>query len=188
MKIDVGKSMVNLCSIKYSPDGRYLTYGAESEAYCIWDTNVNKALGTPLIGHNGWITSLAYTIDSKHLITASIDHTVRLLSFSPPDAVYTEPSPSSINQKRSSPVDLMECFVQAVGPSYSEFELKARNRVPDDGWIRTASGELMLWVPPRYRKLVVDRSWICFGYETIGLDCRNFAFGTGWADMKPREI
>jgi hypothetical protein len=188
VKLDVDKIMFNLCSIKFSPDGQYLTCGAESEAYCIWDTNTNKCIGPPLIGHNGWITSLAYTADGKHLITASIDHTVRLLAFSPPHAVYEEPSSASISQKSGPLIDLMECFVQAVGPSYSGFELKAKNRVPDDGWIRTASGELMLWVPPRYRKLVVDRSWICFGVETIGLDCRNFAFGASWADMNPNEV
>lgn len=175
------------CSIIYSPDGQNIATGSRNDAFCVWDASTNKLIGKPLIGHNGWITSLAYTVDENHIVTASIDHTIRLMVAKPHAAVYNNPSTASINQRSGSPTDLFECFVQAVGPSYSGYELKAKNKVPEDGWIRTAAGELMLWVPPRYRKLVVDRSWICFGYETIGLDCRRFSSGTGWADMKPAE-
>ena len=175
----------NYCSIAFSRDEQYISAGATNDTYCIWDISTGELVGRPLIGHNGWITTIAFTIDGNHMVTGSIDHTVRLMVARPMNAIYQDPSIANINQRSGSPSDLMECFVQAVGPSYSGHELKAKCRVPADGWIRTASGGLMLWIPQRYRKLVVDRSWICFGYETIGLDCRRFSSGTGWADMKP---
>jgi hypothetical protein len=48
----------------------------------IWDAESGQAIG-PAIRHEGWVTHVAFSPDSKWLVTASRDGTARLVSVAP---------------------------------------------------------------------------------------------------------
>jgi WD40 repeat protein/serine/threonine protein kinase len=76
----------NLNQVLYSPDGRYLaaasrdydqTISKESGEVKLWDAATGKEVRT-LRGHNRMVTSLAFTPDSRRLISGSNDWTVKV--------------------------------------------------------------------------------------------------------------
>jgi len=69
----------NVTSLVISPDGRLLvsTGHGNSNSIRLWRLPDGKALCS-LEGHTGWIRALAMTPDSRTLISASEDGTVRL--------------------------------------------------------------------------------------------------------------
>src|SRR5258706_12047398 len=44
----------------------------------IWDAEIGAIVGEPLSGHNGWVTSAAYSPDGLHIISGSSDSTIRI--------------------------------------------------------------------------------------------------------------
>ncbi|KAJ7144060.1 hypothetical protein C8R44DRAFT_581253, partial [Mycena epipterygia] len=44
----------------------------------IWDAESHQQIGEPLEGHNGWVTSVAFSPDGRRIISGSKDHTVRI--------------------------------------------------------------------------------------------------------------
>ena len=62
-------------SIAFSPDGRFLTLGFGA-ACQIWDASTHQTL--QLIGHTDDVRSLAFFPDGKHIMSASMDGTIRV--------------------------------------------------------------------------------------------------------------
>jgi len=64
-------------SVRFSPDGRYITSGYYSGQIFIWNSRTLKLLAS-LGGHAGLISSLVFTPDGKGLLSASYDMSVIL--------------------------------------------------------------------------------------------------------------
>jgi WD40 repeat protein len=62
--------------IAYSPDGRLVVCG-HRKRFTIWEVASGQECGV-LEGHNQWVTAVAYTGNSRTLITGSYDKTVKL--------------------------------------------------------------------------------------------------------------
>jgi WD40 repeat protein len=54
--------------------------GGEDETVRLWDLTTRSAIGRPLLGHTGWVTSIAVTeLDGRTIaVTGSEDHTLRI--------------------------------------------------------------------------------------------------------------
>ena len=64
-----------------SPDGKLLAATAR-HAIKVWDLGTNRLVRT-LIGHTNWVGSLAFSPDSRHLVSGSSDTTIRIWDLSP---------------------------------------------------------------------------------------------------------
>ncbi|MGE3806516.1 MAG: WD40 repeat domain-containing protein [Gemmataceae bacterium] len=71
--------VVQAFSTALSPDGRLLARGHQGDAdrLRVWDLRNGKELG-PFVGHNNWVRGLAFSADSKFLVSGAYDQTIRL--------------------------------------------------------------------------------------------------------------
>ncbi|KAL5504957.1 hypothetical protein ACEPAH_7620 [Sanghuangporus vaninii] len=146
-------------SVAYSPDGTTLVTGSDERLIEIWDGQQGEAIGEPLAGHTARVVSVEYSSDGRLIVSGSEDGTIRLWEAErTPSAHITE--------------------FDGIPPAY----------VPDDGWIRTSNGELLLWVPVEHRNGVCDRSSMCIPPDALGhlvrVDWDKLRHGPSWADVR----
>lgn len=129
-----------LLSVAFSTDGERLACAGFSDAIQQWDPKTGTQLSR-LVGHRPRIgvRTIVYTPDGEQLISGSIDGTCRIWSS---EALQTGLIPEIDRDLSSLPLT--------------------------DGWIRSAAGELLLWVPPDYRNGIRDTCRACVPADAPG--------------------
>ena len=69
-------------SVAFSPDGKLVAVGDNSGTVVLWDPARGARVGSPLIAHNGGVSSLAFSPDGRALATAGFDGNVGLWNVS----------------------------------------------------------------------------------------------------------
>jgi len=64
-------------SAAFSPDGKRIVT-ADDKTARVWDADSGKPIGEPLEGHCGTVTSAAFSLDGKRIVTTSEDKTARI--------------------------------------------------------------------------------------------------------------
>ena len=119
-----------------------------------WNAETGAEL-RKLVGHSHAVVSATYSLDRGRIFSGSQDGTIRIWNSDPTKRNYVE----EIEQELSS-LPLV------------------------DGWIKSATGELLLWVPPEYRNGIRDMCEVCFPADApngpVRLDWSKLAKGEEW--------
>jgi WD40 repeat protein len=52
--------------------------GSNDETIRIWDAEIGQAIGAPLKGHDGYVMSVGFSPDGKHVVSGSYDTMIRI--------------------------------------------------------------------------------------------------------------
>jgi WD40 repeat protein len=67
-----------VCSVKFSPDDKYIISGADNQTIRIWDAETRAQVGEPLRGHTDEVWFVAILPNSKHIVSGSQDKTIQI--------------------------------------------------------------------------------------------------------------
>ncbi|KAF7967332.1 hypothetical protein HWV62_34691 [Athelia sp. TMB] len=172
--------------VAYSPDGTRIVSGSWDNTLRLWEVESGEAIGSPLLGHDEMIESVAFSPDGRNIVSGSRDQTIRMW-----DAETREPV--------GLPVRVHGGIVAAVAYSPDGTRMASASwdntiRIWDvvkmearleNGWIVTASGLLLLWVPPWNRQgLVWPSNVALIGHSLTELDLADFVHGSDWVSCK----
>ncbi|KAF7971792.1 hypothetical protein HWV62_19925 [Athelia sp. TMB] len=186
--------------VAYSPDGTHIASGSGDNTLRLWDTESGEAIGSPLLGHDEMIESVAFSPDGKNIVSGSRDRTLRMwgaetrelvgapikvhgdditaVAYSPDGKRMA--SASWDNTIRIWDVAKMEASANSDGSAEFRHDCKLEN-----GWIVSASGQLLLWVPPWNRQGLVWPSNVAVVAPSLTeLDLADFVHGSDWVSCK----
>lgn len=75
-------------SVAFSPDGRLLASASDDKQVKVFDAVDNRLVTSSLNGHDGWVVSVDFAKNMRHLVTGSTDHTVRVWNFTAREEVH----------------------------------------------------------------------------------------------------
>lgn len=138
-------------TVAYSPDGHRIISGSSDSTVRIWD--VPTANYGELKGHTKDVIDVAYASGGHMILSASEDETIRFWNAS-------DGTCAGRICRRESLWDPTRQFFLSIPEWWPESRLKVRSLVysadptiiPEDGWIRTMNGGLLVWVPPEHRE------------------------------------
>ncbi|KAJ3523765.1 hypothetical protein NMY22_g11294 [Coprinellus aureogranulatus] len=156
----------NIFSVAFSPDSSRIVSGSRDETICIWDAHNGSLLLNPLKGHSGLAWSVAFSPDGLKIASGSRDNTIRIWDAQSGDLIYTlQGHTHKVNSVSFSPdgtqivsgsddktIRVWNLDQAAISkPSFLHQYPASSMTMDDNGWIRNASQDLLLWVPPQFR-------------------------------------
>ena len=155
-------------SITFSPDGKLIYSSSEDETILCWDALSGRPVGHPLTGHSGSIASLTVSQDGRRMVSGATDRTIRIWDTG--------------SFHWSSDRSVAGCIL--LGPK------KMPAHIPDDGWLRTVDGGLLLYIPAEHRRAVCDKSSLCIsqdeGDQPMRILWDRVWHGEKWAEVGKR--
>ena len=144
-------------SVAFSRDGRRLLSSSADHTVRQWDTESGAEL-CKLSGHTNAVVCAVYSLDEQRIISASVDGTIRIWNSDTEQTTYIP----EIDQRLSS--------------------------LPlTDGWIESAKGELLQWIPPEYRNAIRDMCEVCIPADApnrpVKLDWSKLVKGEEWTNI-----
>jgi len=143
-------------SAAWSVDGRYIATGSDDTTVRLWNPITGSRIAT-FHGHDKAVTSVAFISDGQFIVSGSEDTTIR--------AWNVAATSMSVEEPGISPVSLL-----------ASATLK-------DGWLVGSSGELILWVPAKYRKYLSSAvSSPVIGWRRLAIEVRypGIRAGSNW--------
>lgn len=145
-------------SISFSRDGQRLLSSGGSGDSTIRQWNVDSGEEIRrLKGHTNAVCHSIYSDDEKHIISCSDDGTVRIWN-----------------------ADVEEVLIPEIDENLYSLKL-------EEGWIKSKTGELILWVPSEYRNGLKDMCERCISADAPGhpvrLDWSKLVGGKKWTGV-----
>ncbi|KAF7974594.1 hypothetical protein HWV62_11872 [Athelia sp. TMB] len=155
-------------SVTYSPDGKYITSCSHDKTIRMWDVETGETIAGPFTAHSREAMAVAYTRDGKYLVSGSLDGTIRVWS--------VEQALARANLKSSSGSDNESADFRDDCPM-------------DKGWVSTASGDLLFWVPSWHREgLFWPSNTAVIASNPTRLDMSKFVHGVRWQECRESEM
>ncbi|KAL5510903.1 hypothetical protein ACEPAG_4660 [Sanghuangporus baumii] len=173
-----------VCAVAYSSDGSRIVSGSRDATVRIWDAHTGNQIGEPLKGHERWVVDVGYSQDGSRIISASLDNTVRFWNATNGDSVgVLRRGESRWDSEKQHFVSIPHWWPASRWKSFTTQSLVYSSNplyVPEDGWIRTLDGGLLLWVPPGHRRCSCHAA----GESTITTnDCDERLQTSAWKDV-----
>ncbi|KAF7971296.1 hypothetical protein HWV62_21452 [Athelia sp. TMB] len=144
--------------VAYSPDGKSIISGSRDQTVRMWDAETKESVGVPIKVHGGHVKSVVYSPDGTHIASASWDNTIRIWDVAKMKA--------SADSRDAPPEFRHDCKLE-------------------NGWIMTASSELLLWIPPWNQQGVVWPSNVAVVAPSLTeIDLSDFVHGSRWEACK----
>ncbi|KAJ3510183.1 hypothetical protein NMY22_g16047 [Coprinellus aureogranulatus] len=153
-------------AVAFSPGGSKIISGSNNNDIQVWDAHNGTLLLGPLTGHSGWVRSVAFTPDGSKIASGSDDRTIRIWFAQSGDLILTlqghtgfvksvscSPDGTRIVSGSHDKTIRVWNLDQAIisKPLYLHQYPAFSLTMDDDGWIRNASQNLLLWIPPQFR-------------------------------------
>ncbi|KAF7974596.1 hypothetical protein HWV62_11876 [Athelia sp. TMB] len=151
-------------SVVYSPDGKYITSCSDDKTIRMWDVETGEIIAGPFTAHSWRVSSVAYSRDGKYLVSGSWDHTIRVWR-----------------------VEQALAWANLSGSDIGSAGF--RDDCPmDKGWVSTASGDLLFWVPSWHREgLFWPSNTAVIASNPTQLEMSRFVHGVRWQECKGPE-
>ncbi|KAG8792413.1 hypothetical protein FRC12_006186 [Ceratobasidium sp. 428] len=166
-------------SIAFSPDSRWIASTTWGRNIHIEDAQTGKLMFKPLQGHTGAPLSVAFSPDGRRLVSGSGDMSIRIWDTDPR-------TPSKVANPKHLPgseVKILSLQGQGDRLLVSSNELVICIRPELAGWVTSATGGLLVWLPQEFRR--VDDSLLCIPAPRIRLpvviDFTEFVHGEAWS-------
>lgn len=191
-------------SLAFSPDDSYL-------ASCLVDYTVNTAIivlwrletqteARTFNGHNEPVLSISFLQDGLQLLSSSGDGTIRQWHVDTGEEIRQLKGHTSLvsNAVYSANEDrIISCSADGTIRTWNadveekayipEIDEKLYTLELDEGWIKSKTGELLLWVPSEYRNGFKDMCEMCIPADSPGhpvrLDWTKLMGGENWTDV-----
>lgn len=151
----------NVLCITFSRDGRHILSSSGDNSIFQWRADTGEEL-RQLKGHTNAVCQSVYSVDEKYIISCSHDGTIRIWNANTEENVY----------------------IAEIDESLSSLEL-------EDGWIKSKSGDVLLWVPSEYCNGLKDVCESCIPADApttssshpVRLDWSKLVGGGNWVDV-----
>ena len=146
-----------ILSISFSRDGQQLLSSSGDNSIRQWCVDTGDEI-RQLNGHTSAVFHSVYSVDEKHIISCSEDGTIRIWNADAGNKI----------------------FIPEIDQNLSSLDL-------EDGWIKSETGELLLWVPSEYRNGFKDMCVRCIPADApshpVRLDWSKLVKGENWTDV-----
>ena len=162
-------------SVAFSPDGTRIVSGSGDKTVRIWDATAIPPTCEPLKAPSGLVKSAVSSPDHTHIIPAPTKKAIPIF----PAAVEvldsaTQPwhHPSILSHINTSHNANVPNGVPVFAGSFS---------LHDDGWVATAEGLLLFWLPPEHHLGFFSPGTLAvLGAHSIPLNMEKFVHGPDW--------
>ncbi|KAJ7185080.1 WD40 repeat-like protein [Mycena pura] len=189
----------SVTSVCFSPDGARVVSGSWDKSSRVWDSR-SSSLVAAMDGHTGPIWSVHFSPDGTLIASGSADNTVRVWD-SHTGVLVAGPfhghtlgafsvhfSPDGRRVAAGSgggTLRIFEIYPTTTSPlgNFPQYD-------PDVGWILTATGEPMLWIPPWLSSglYLPHDTLVISSYGTTKLNLARFVHGTEWQKCIDPEL
>jgi len=146
-----------VCSVGYSPDGRYIVSGSDDMTVRLWNSETGDAVLT-LNGHGDTVETVAFAPDGRSIVSGSSDATIRVW-------------------------DIEAALTIASEVSHDPLARLGSATLTHDGWLVGSYGELLLWLPPKYRGYIpLPPCSMIIGSYPVQLQVDEAIGGLHWGD------
>ncbi|QRV96475.1 hypothetical protein RhiJN_24493 [Ceratobasidium sp. AG-Ba] len=165
--------------VTYSHDGQRIISCADDGTIWIWDVKTGQPVLEPLRGHSEEVLSVAVSSDGRYIVSGSADKTIRLWDASP----YLTSSPHPVRRLPGTHIQTLHTEDDRLLVTSAQ---PARHLDKDrPGWVTTADGKPLLWLPPELR--VEDDSSMCISPDGVRrwavMDFSRFVHGDDWTKV-----
>ncbi|QRV96476.1 hypothetical protein RhiJN_24494 [Ceratobasidium sp. AG-Ba] len=165
--------------VTYSHDGQRIISCSFDQTIRIWDAKTGQPVLEPLQGHSGLVMSVAVSSDGRYIVSGSADKTIRLWDASP----YLNSSPHPVRRLPGTHIQTLHTEDDRLLVTSAQLARHLDDDRP--GWVTTADGKPLLWLPPELR--VKDGSLMCISPDGIRrravMDFSRFVHGDDWTKV-----
>ncbi|KAM0139575.1 hypothetical protein ACHAO1_002947 [Botrytis cinerea] len=149
---------------EFSSDGKQIASGSYNKTIKLWNA-ITGDLQRTLIGHSGWITTIAFSPDGKKIASGSMDHSIKLWDIAEAlkvSRIFGSRVGRHIGFRKWQEVETSEELIFLGFSIDSRYSVRGLGDFKIENTINTQS--------PDYRslpRLSVDQGWISYGERYI---------------------
>jgi len=162
-----------------SPDGKHVIHGSADNTICIKNMESCKTVMHPLEGHTDGIHSIAISSDGSRIVSGFMDNSVRIWELDIDNAYFCVDGSASIGSSTEARASGTASNLHSCDPANLQIALHTPNG--EDGWVCGANGELVTWVPGKFRTgFWTSHTSLILRAPTWRVDLSSSVHGTEW--------